>query len=101
MAVPSRPVNHHRMFLTCYEDTFNYGWHHVDLFVHDELGREVNWVHWTVAADGPDAADASVTREEPQLQRTSPWEHKVSDFGVNYWIADATWDDSVAETYPS
>lgn len=69
-----RPVDHHRMFLTCYEDTFNYGWHHVDLFVHDEYGREVNWVHWTVEADGPEAADESVRGEEPLLRRTTPWE---------------------------
>ena len=30
-----------------------------DLFVHDENDLEVNWVHWGVSADGPDAADES------------------------------------------
>lgn len=29
------------MLLTCYADTYGYGWHHVDLFVHDEDGREL------------------------------------------------------------
>ena len=47
------PKNHDRMFLTCYTDTFGYGWHHVDLFVHDENDLEVNWVHWGVDQDGP------------------------------------------------
>lgn len=89
-----RPINHHRMFLTAYEDTLNYGWHHVDLFVHDEFGREVNWVHWTVEADGPAAADESVRREEPQLRRTTDWQHHVSDFGMNYWTADAVWEEN-------
>lgn len=89
--IKPRPTTHRRTFLTCYEDTLNYGWHHVDLFVHDELGREVNWVHWTVNADGPEAADESVRREEPLLRRTSAWEHHVSPAGVNYWIADAAW----------
>ena len=42
MVIKPRPTTHARTFLTCYEDTFNYGWHHVDLFVHDEYGREVN-----------------------------------------------------------
>ncbi len=87
-----RPVNHYRMFLTCYGDKFTYGWHHVDLFVHDELGREVNWVHWTVEADGPEAADVSVRKEEPDLVRTTPWEHHVSEFGMHYWTAEAAWD---------
>lgn len=83
-----------RMFLMCYEDKFNYGWHHVDLFVHDDMGRELNWVHWTVEADGPDAADESVRREEPTLLRISEWEHRVSAFGMNYWMADASWPDA-------
>jgi len=26
MTITPRPVNHHRLFLTCYEDTFNYGY---------------------------------------------------------------------------
>ena len=88
-----RPLNHARTFLSCYEDTFNYGWHHVDLFVHDEFGREVNWVHWTVQADGPEAADESVRREEPSLRRLTPWQHHVSAFGMNYWTADAAFDE--------
>jgi hypothetical protein len=94
MTIKPRPINHHRMFLTCYEDTFNYGWHHVDLFVHDEFGREVNWVHWTVEADGPEAADASVRQEEPWLARTTPWRHHLSAVGATYWTADASWDES-------
>lgn len=91
MVIKPRPVDHDRMFLTCYGDKFNYGWHHVDLFVHDQLGREVNWVHWTVEADGPEAADASVRIEEPDLLRTTAWEHKVSVFGMHYWTAEASW----------
>jgi len=101
MTITPRPVNHHRLFLTCYEDTFNYGWHHVDLFVHDELGREVNWVHWTVEADGPEAADASVRQEEPWLVRTSPWQHHLSSVGASYWTADAAWDDEPSSAPPS
>ena len=93
MTIKPRPTNHHRLFLTCYEDTFNYGWHHVDLFVHDELGREVNWVHWTVEADGPEAADTSVRAEEPCLIRTTAWQHHFSAVGAQYWTADAAWDD--------
>lgn len=86
-----RPTDHAHMFLMCYEDTFGYGWHHVDLFVHDRFDREVNWVHWTVDEDGPDAADASITRVEPTLRRTSEWKHAVSAAGMNYWTADAAW----------
>ncbi|WP_230555422.1 hypothetical protein [Rhodococcus sp. I2R] len=89
----------HRMFLMCYEDTFDYRWHHVDLFVHDEHGRELNWVHWTVEADGPEAADRSVRREEPTLERTSEWEHRVSSFGMNYWLADASWPDAAPQEH--
>jgi hypothetical protein len=87
------PANHHRMFLTCYTDTFNYGWHHVDLFVHDEHDREVNWVHWGVAEDGPEAADASLTTVEPKLERTSEWKHGTSEAGLEYWTAEAAWLD--------
>lgn len=86
-----RPTEHAHMFLMCYEDTFNYGWHHVDLFVHDHFDREVNWVHWTVDEDGPDAADASILKVEPTLRRTSEWKHAVSPAGMNYWTADAAW----------
>lgn len=92
-----QPDSGNRMFLMCYEDTFDYRWHHVDLFVHDENGRELNWVHWTVEADGPDAADRSVQREEPTLERTSEWQHRVSSFGMNYWLADASWPEATAE----
>jgi hypothetical protein len=88
-----RPINHYRTFLTCYGDKLIYGWHHVDLFVHDELGREVNWVHWTVEADGPEAADASLRREEPDLVVTTPWEHHESPFGMEYWTAEASWGE--------
>ncbi|MFT4286026.1 hypothetical protein [Nocardioides sp.] len=79
------------MTLICYEDTHGYGWKHVDLFVHDAAGREVNWVHWGVAADGPDAADEVTATVEPLLRRTSPWRHGVSESGMNYWVADAAW----------
>ncbi|MCV9996353.1 hypothetical protein OIU93_18940 [Paeniglutamicibacter sp. ZC-3] len=87
------PKNHHKMFLTCYTDTFNYGWHHVDLFVHDENDLEVNWVHWGVSADGPDAADKSLVTVEPKLERTGEWKHGVSEAGLEYWTADAAWVD--------
>ena len=50
------PESDHRMTLTCYNDTHGYGWRHVDLFVHDAAGRELNWVHWEAPADGPEAA---------------------------------------------
>lgn len=83
-----------RMTLTCYNDTFNYGWRHVDLFTHDAEGRELNWVHWTVSADGPDAADAVTAKVEPTLRRTSEWRHGVSPGGMDYWEADAAWDES-------
>ncbi|MFV0457548.1 MAG: hypothetical protein ACK5MT_02070 [Actinomycetales bacterium] len=86
-----RPTNEHRMFLTCYQDTLGYGWHHVDLFVHDEFDREVNWVHWTVEADGPAAADASIAVTEPELQRVTDWEHARSAAGMDYWTASAQW----------
>ena len=81
------------MTLTCYADTHDYGWHHVDLFVHDSRGREVNWVHWQVDRDGPDGADAATARVEPTLRRTSDWERGVSADGSEYWIAQAAWGD--------
>ncbi|MFZ3572520.1 hypothetical protein ACOKM5_36930 [Streptomyces sp. BH097] len=83
-----------RMTLTCYNDTFDYGWRHVDLFTRDAEGRELGWVHWTVDADGPDAADAVTARVEPTLRRTSPWRHSVSAAGMDYWEADAQWEDN-------
>jgi len=83
----------HRMFLTCYNDTHGYGWRHVDLFVHDEDGRELNWVHWGVSADGPAAADQTIPDNEPDLRRTSDWVHQVTAVGQDYWTADAAWVD--------
>lgn len=83
-----------KMTLTCYNDTHGYGWRHVDLFTHDEQGQELNWVHWQVLADGPDAADAATARVEPMLRRTSDWRHDVSASGMDYWVADAAWSDS-------
>jgi hypothetical protein len=80
-----------RMTLTCYNDTHGYGWHHVDLFVHDHHGRELNWVHWQAPDDGPDVADAVTANVEPQLRRTSQWRHGVSASGMDYWTADAAW----------
>lgn len=81
------------MTLTCYNDTHGWGWRHVDLFVHDADGREVNWVHWAVAEDGPDAADATTAVVEPTLRRTTGWRHSVSASGMDYWEAGAAWDE--------
>lgn len=81
------------MTLTCYNDTHGYGWKHVDLFMHDERGRELNWVHWAVFADGPDAADEVTAVVEPTLRRTSEWRHGESASGMDYWEADAAWSD--------
>ena len=81
----------HRMTLTCYNDTHGWGWRHVDLFVHDAAGHELNWVHWAVSDDGPDAADAVTAKVEPTLRRTSEWRHDQSDSGMDYWVADAEW----------
>jgi hypothetical protein len=81
----------HRMRLTCYNDTHGWGWKHVDLFVHDAAGRELNWVHWAVSDDGPDAADAVTAKVEPTLRRTSEWRHAQSDSGMDYWVADVEW----------
>jgi len=83
----------HRTFLTCYADTFGYGWHHVDLFVHDENDLETNWVHWQVDDDGPAGADAATSRVEPTLVRTSDWQHGISANGAEYWTADVAWED--------
>ena len=79
------------MTLTCYNDTFGYGWRHVDLFVHDANGRELNWVHWQAPGDGPDAADDVTRSVEPTLRRTTAWRHAVSENGMDYWTADAEW----------
>lgn len=82
-----------RMTLTCYNDTHGYGWKHVDLFVRDAEGRELDWVHWGVSEDGPDAADASTARMEPTLRRTSEWRHGTSASGMDFWEADVAWGD--------
>jgi hypothetical protein len=84
----------HKTFLTCYNDTFGYGWKHVDLFVHDADGKEVNWVHWGVDADGPEAADRITAQVEPTLRRTSEWKADVSESGMEFWTAEAAWVDS-------
>jgi hypothetical protein len=94
MARQRTPDDGSRMTLICYKDTFGYGWRHVDLFTYDAGGRELNWVHWQVPADGPDAADEVTDRVEPQLRRTSEWRHSVSAAGMDYWEADADWDES-------
>lgn len=82
-----------RLTLMCYNDTHGYGWRHVDLFMHDADGRELNWVHWQVKEDGPDAADRVTAVAEPRLRRTSEWRHAVSASGMDYWSADAAWSD--------
>lgn len=82
-----------RTELVCYSDTHGYGWRHVDLFVYDEAGNEINWVHWQVTEDGPAAADAVTARVEPDLRRLSEWRHGVSASGMDYWTAEAGWTD--------
>ncbi|MBF6139965.1 MULTISPECIES: hypothetical protein [Nocardia] len=82
-----------RLTLMCYNDTHGYGWRHVDLFLHDASGRELNWVHWQADADGPEAADRVTAAAEPSLRRTSEWRHGVSASGMDYWSADAAWSD--------
>ena len=83
-----------RTELVCYNDTHGYGWRHVDLFVYDEAGHEINWVHWQVDKDGPEAADAVTARVEPSLRRISEWRHGVSAGGMDFWTAEAGWDDA-------
>lgn len=61
------------MTLTCYNDTHGYGWKHVDLFVREASGLELNWVHWGVSADGPMLRDEVTATVEPTLLRTSEW----------------------------
>ncbi|WP_230206508.1 hypothetical protein [Microbacterium gorillae] len=90
------PADQRRMTLMCYTDTFGYGWKHVDLFTHDLDGNELNWVHWGVPEDGPDAADRVTARIEPDLRRTTDWRHHVSAFGQEYWIADVEWAEDGA-----
>ena len=93
MSVTQAEGTGHRMTLTCYNDTHGFGWRHVDLFVHDAEGRELNWVHWQVPRDGPEEADLVTARVEPTLRRTSEWRHSVGPSGVHYWVADVEWDD--------
>ena len=90
------PQDQRQMKLVCYNDTFGYGWKHVDLFTYDLEGNELNWVHWGVTADGPSAADAVTTRIEPGLKRVSEWCHAVSVGGQDYWTADVVWDEDPA-----
>ncbi|MFB6675396.1 hypothetical protein ACFCWG_23845 [Streptomyces sp. NPDC056390] len=80
------------MLLTCYRDIRDYGWHHVDLFVHDAEGRELNWVHWGVTREGPDGADAACAVVEPTLRRTTEWRHGIRADGSDYWTAAAEWE---------
>jgi len=87
------PDEQRRMTLVCYNDTFGYGWKHVDLFTHDLEGNELNWVHWGVPEDGPDAADKVTARIEPKLKRISEWRHDVSPVGQDYWLADVVWTE--------
>lgn len=88
------PDDQRRMTLVCYVDTFGYGWKHVDLFTHDLEGNELNWVHWGVPEDGPEAADRVTARVEPTLKRTSEWRHRKSPVGQDYWVADVVWSDA-------
>lgn len=78
----------------CYEDTHGYRWRHVDLFVHDEQGREVNWVHWEPEDNGPESADQATRREEPLLRRISPWKRGVGAGGAVFWTAEASWESA-------
>jgi hypothetical protein len=90
----SYSTSKHRMTLTCYNDSHGWGWKHVDLFVRDEAGRELNWVHWSVPEDGPAAADRVTEKIEPTLTRISEWRHAKSASGMDYWEADASWGDA-------
>ncbi len=82
------------MTLVCYNDTHGWGWKHVDLFVRDVTGRELSWVHWGVPEDGPDAADRATAKVEPSLRRVSEWRHGRSSSGMDYWEADAAWEQA-------
>lgn len=86
-------LKNRHMTLTCYNDTHGWGWKHVDLFVHDAAGRELNWVHWAVPDDGPDAADEVTGHIEPNLERTSEWRYAKSVNGMEYWEAEARWNE--------
>ncbi|MEV7872242.1 hypothetical protein AB0P17_40455 [Streptomyces sp. NPDC088124] len=88
------------MLLTCYRDVRHYGWLHVDLFLHDQDGRELNWVHWGAREEGPDGADQACRAVEPSLRRTTEWRHGIRADGSDYWTAHAEWMDDT-ETNPS
>ena len=85
------------MTLICYNDTFGYGWKHVDLFTHDLEGNELNWVHWGVPEDGPEAADRVTARIEPSLERSRRREPLTCDekaarcLGGDPHAEDASW----------
>ncbi|MFC9765224.1 hypothetical protein [Rhodococcus jostii] len=79
------------MLLTCYRDIRYYGWYHVDLFLHDREGRELNWVHWGTPEEGPDGADAACASVEPTLRRITEWQHGIRADGSDYWSAHAEW----------
>ncbi|MFC5992984.1 hypothetical protein ACFQE5_02020 [Pseudonocardia hispaniensis] len=84
----------YRLVLTCYEEAFEYNWPHVDLFVQDAHGNEINWVHWPAAGGGPEAADAATSQHEPMIRRVTEW-RRVEGVGDRiYWVADAEWEDA-------
>ena len=85
--------NGRTMLLTCYRDIRYYGWYHVDLFLHDREGRELNWVHWGTPEEGPDGADAACASVEPTLRRITEWQHGIRADGSDYWSARAEWDE--------
>ncbi|MEI5519771.1 hypothetical protein WB401_08055 [Streptomyces brasiliscabiei] len=62
--------------ITCYADTDGYGWHHVDLFLHDSKGREPNWVHWQAPVDvcrrDPKTSSPSSTNSWPSSPPPAP-----------------------------
>ncbi|PBC35721.1 hypothetical protein CJ179_46870 [Rhodococcus sp. ACS1] len=88
------------MLLTCYRDIRHYGWLHVDLFLHDSDGKEVNWVHWGAIEEGPDGADAACATVEPALRRTTEWQHGIRADGSDYWTAHATWSEHATSDNP-
>ncbi|WP_063726958.1 hypothetical protein [Streptomyces sp. RTd22] len=92
------PEGGRTMLLTCYRDIRPYGWPHVDLFLHDPDGRELNWVHWAAAEEGPEGADAACAAVEPRLRRTTPWRHGVRADGSDYWTAHAEWNEQPDRT---
>ena len=73
----------HRMTLMCYNDTHGYGWRHVDLFLHDADGRELNWVHWQVteAGDGVELWGTAEVHDDLDTKRRL-WDG-VFDYDLN------------------